>query len=196
MDLSLPAEIKPVTQVPGGVGDFIWSGDERTIAFASDVDPRASIVRRGPGPGQRGGRLQGQGQAADRPDVPRLGFLARRQAQPCLPAPARQRRIHRPDPGRVRHPATGPGRRPGLRVLRRRRLVRLREEHRPRGGHFHQQRRLPALPAQRRGKERQRRQQGRRRQPGLFARKTATWPISPCAGPASRPTRKTSSSTT
>ncbi len=42
MDLRQPEEIKPVTQVPGGIGDFIWSGDERTIAFARDVAPRAA----------------------------------------------------------------------------------------------------------------------------------------------------------
>jgi dipeptidyl aminopeptidase/acylaminoacyl peptidase len=41
MDLRNPAVVTPVTKVAGGVGDFIWSSDEKSIAFARDVDPRA-----------------------------------------------------------------------------------------------------------------------------------------------------------
>ncbi len=51
--------------------------------------PQAQIFRRCPGHGKRGRGLQGHGQAADRPDVPGVGLVARRQAQPRLPPPAR-----------------------------------------------------------------------------------------------------------
>lgn len=42
LDLKNPGEIKAVTAIAGGVGDFIWSSDEKSIAFARDVDPRAN----------------------------------------------------------------------------------------------------------------------------------------------------------
>ena len=41
LDLKNPGEVKAVTAVAGGVSDFIWSSDEKSIAFAKDVDPRA-----------------------------------------------------------------------------------------------------------------------------------------------------------
>lgn len=41
MDLTNPAMLTPLTHVPGGIGAFIWSGDERRVAFARDIDPRA-----------------------------------------------------------------------------------------------------------------------------------------------------------
>ena len=41
MDLRNPAAVTPVTKVAGGIGDFIWTGDEKSIAFAKDIDPRA-----------------------------------------------------------------------------------------------------------------------------------------------------------
>jgi dipeptidyl aminopeptidase/acylaminoacyl peptidase len=36
-----PAAVTPVTKVDGGISDFIWSSDGKSIAFAKDVDPRA-----------------------------------------------------------------------------------------------------------------------------------------------------------
>lgn len=41
MDPANPAVVTPLTRVPGGIGAFIWSGDEKRIAFTRDVDPRA-----------------------------------------------------------------------------------------------------------------------------------------------------------
>ncbi len=41
MDPANPAVVTPLTRVPGGIGAFIWSGDEKRIAFARDIDPRA-----------------------------------------------------------------------------------------------------------------------------------------------------------
>ena len=92
LDMLHPGAIKAVTSVPGGVGDFIWLSDGKSHRLRQGRRPAGQDVRRGPGHGKSGRGLQGHGQGADRPDVPRLGFLARRQAQPCLPPPARQRR--------------------------------------------------------------------------------------------------------
>lgn len=39
LNLNTPAEIKPVTSIPGGVGDFIWLPDQKNIAFVKDVFP-------------------------------------------------------------------------------------------------------------------------------------------------------------
>ena len=88
LNLKTPAEIKPITSIPGGVSNFIWLSDQKSIAFAKDIYPRAKSFCRGHGPGKRSGRIQGHGQTADRPAFPGVGFLARRQAQPCFPAPA------------------------------------------------------------------------------------------------------------
>jgi dipeptidyl aminopeptidase/acylaminoacyl peptidase len=41
LNLKTPAEIKPITSIPGGVSDFIWLPDQKNIAFAKDIDPRA-----------------------------------------------------------------------------------------------------------------------------------------------------------
>ena len=41
LDLKDPGTVKAVTAIDGGVSDFIWSSDEKSIAFAKDVDPRA-----------------------------------------------------------------------------------------------------------------------------------------------------------
>jgi len=41
LELGNPAVIKTVTAIAGGVGDFIWSSDGKSIAFAKDVDPQA-----------------------------------------------------------------------------------------------------------------------------------------------------------
>lgn len=41
-DLAAPSAAVRLTQVPGGVGGFVWAGDEQRIAFARDVDPRAA----------------------------------------------------------------------------------------------------------------------------------------------------------
>ena len=41
MDPANPAVVTPLTRIPGGIGAFIWSGDEKRIAFARDIDPRA-----------------------------------------------------------------------------------------------------------------------------------------------------------
>ncbi len=41
LDLKDPGTVKAVTAIDGGVSDFIWSSDEKNIAFAKDVDPRA-----------------------------------------------------------------------------------------------------------------------------------------------------------
>jgi dipeptidyl aminopeptidase/acylaminoacyl peptidase len=41
LDLENPGEIKAVTAVAGGISDFIWAGDGKSIAFARDIDPRA-----------------------------------------------------------------------------------------------------------------------------------------------------------
>jgi dipeptidyl aminopeptidase/acylaminoacyl peptidase len=41
LDLSRPREIKAVTTVTGGIGDFNWSSDGQSILFAKDVNPRA-----------------------------------------------------------------------------------------------------------------------------------------------------------
>ncbi len=41
LEMFRPGAIKAVTSVPGGVGDFIWLSDGKAIAFARDVDPKA-----------------------------------------------------------------------------------------------------------------------------------------------------------
>jgi dipeptidyl aminopeptidase/acylaminoacyl peptidase len=41
MDLMNPTTAKTVTAVNGGISSFIWSSDEKSIAFAHDIDPRA-----------------------------------------------------------------------------------------------------------------------------------------------------------
>lgn len=41
LELKDPGTVKAVTSIAGGVSDFIWSSDEKNIAFAKDVDPRA-----------------------------------------------------------------------------------------------------------------------------------------------------------
>jgi dipeptidyl aminopeptidase/acylaminoacyl peptidase len=41
MDLNNPAGAKALTAVAGGISSFIWSSDEKSIAFALDIDPRA-----------------------------------------------------------------------------------------------------------------------------------------------------------
>jgi dipeptidyl aminopeptidase/acylaminoacyl peptidase len=41
MDLKDPAGAKAITAVVGGISGFIWSSDEKSIAFALDIDPRA-----------------------------------------------------------------------------------------------------------------------------------------------------------
>jgi len=39
LNLKTPAEIKPITSIPGGVSDFIWLPDQKNIAFVKDVFP-------------------------------------------------------------------------------------------------------------------------------------------------------------
>jgi dipeptidyl aminopeptidase/acylaminoacyl peptidase len=41
LDLKNPGAIKAVTAVTGGISDFIWASDEKSIAFVRDIDPRA-----------------------------------------------------------------------------------------------------------------------------------------------------------
>jgi len=41
LDLLHPGGIKAVTNIAGGVGDFIWLSDGKNIAFTRDVDPQA-----------------------------------------------------------------------------------------------------------------------------------------------------------
>lgn len=41
LELNHPAVIKTVTAIAGGVGDYIWLSDQKNIAFAKDIDPRA-----------------------------------------------------------------------------------------------------------------------------------------------------------
>jgi dipeptidyl aminopeptidase/acylaminoacyl peptidase len=41
LDLKDPGAVKAVTTVAGGIGDFIWASDGKSIAFAKDIDPRA-----------------------------------------------------------------------------------------------------------------------------------------------------------
>jgi len=41
LDLKNSGQVKALTAIAGGVSDFIWSSDEKNIAFAKDVDPRA-----------------------------------------------------------------------------------------------------------------------------------------------------------
>jgi len=41
MDLKNPAGAKAITAVAGGISNFIWSSDEKSIAFTHDIDPRA-----------------------------------------------------------------------------------------------------------------------------------------------------------
>jgi dipeptidyl aminopeptidase/acylaminoacyl peptidase len=41
LDLLRPGQIKAVTKIAGGVGDFIWQGDGKRIAFARDIYPQA-----------------------------------------------------------------------------------------------------------------------------------------------------------
>ncbi|MBN2400028.1 MAG: S9 family peptidase [Candidatus Aminicenantes bacterium] len=42
LDLKNPRDIKAVTAVSSGISNFLWSSDEKTIAFAQDIDPRAT----------------------------------------------------------------------------------------------------------------------------------------------------------
>jgi dipeptidyl aminopeptidase/acylaminoacyl peptidase len=37
LNLETPAEIKPLTSIPGGVNNFIWLPDQKSIAFAKDI---------------------------------------------------------------------------------------------------------------------------------------------------------------
>jgi dipeptidyl aminopeptidase/acylaminoacyl peptidase len=39
LNLNTSAEIMPITSIPGGVNDFIWLPDQKTIAFVKDVLP-------------------------------------------------------------------------------------------------------------------------------------------------------------
>ncbi|MEI6613454.1 MAG: S9 family peptidase [Chrysiogenales bacterium] len=41
LDLRDPNEIKAVTAVAGGISDFIWTSDGKSLAFTRDIDPRA-----------------------------------------------------------------------------------------------------------------------------------------------------------
>jgi dipeptidyl aminopeptidase/acylaminoacyl peptidase len=42
LDLKNPREIRTLTAVESGIGNFIWSSDEKNVAFARDIDPRAT----------------------------------------------------------------------------------------------------------------------------------------------------------
>jgi Tol biopolymer transport system component len=41
LDLKTTGETKPLTSIPGGISDFIWLSDQKTIAFAKDIFPKA-----------------------------------------------------------------------------------------------------------------------------------------------------------